>query len=151
MWFVRAYGRRRSPIEYFEDDQVLARMLERAPRFWPSRCCWNAQCIRSLFRIAPPGRVATFRPRVAAGVIRKFCPPGGQVVDFCSGYGGRAVAAIACGARYIGIDASAEQINGSRRMVADLQEIAIGTVVFVQGSAAETLIHMEPRSADLVF
>src|SRR5215813_712948 len=33
MWSVRAYGRRRSPIEYFKDNQVLGRMLERAPRF----------------------------------------------------------------------------------------------------------------------
>src|ERR1700680_2615845 len=43
MWSVCAYGRKRSPIEYFEDDQFLARMLERAPRFWPNRCCWNEQ------------------------------------------------------------------------------------------------------------
>jgi hypothetical protein len=151
MWSIRGYGRKRSPIEYFEDDQFLARMLERAPRFWPNRSCWNAQCVRSLFRIAAPGRVANFRPIVAAGVIRKFCPAGGQIIDFCSGYGGRLLAAIACGARYVGIDASAEQIAGSQRMTADLRKGTDGAVSLVQGSATEMLTRMEPRSADLVF
>ena len=151
MWSVRAYGRKRSPIEYFEDDLFLARMLERAPRFWPNRSCWNAQCVRSLFRIGAPGRVANFRPVVAAGVIRKFCPPGGQVVDFCCGYGGRLLAAIACGVRYIGIDASVEQIEGSRRMAADLQNVATHSVILTQGSATDLLDQIELRSANLVF
>jgi DNA modification methylase len=151
MWSIRGYGRKRSPIEYFEDDQFLARVLERAPRFWPNRSCWNAQCVRSLFRIASPGRVANFRPMVAAGVIRKFCPPGGRIVDFCSGYGGRLVAAIACGAGYIGIDASSEQIAGSRRMAVDLRKVTSGGVSLVKGSAPEMLAPMKPRSADLVF
>ena len=151
MWRVRGYGRKRSPIEYFEDDEFLARMLARAPRFWPNRSCWNAQCVRSLFRIAAPGRVANFRPMVAAGVIRKFCPPAGQIVDFCSGYGGRLLAAIACGAAYVGIDASEEQIAGSRRMTTDLRQLTSETITLVRGSAAEVLSGMEARSADLVF
>jgi len=151
MWSVRGYGRKRSPVEYFEDDPFLARMLERAPRFWPNRSCWNAQCIRSLFRIAAPGRVANFRPMVAAGVIRQFCPPGGLVVDFCSGYGGRLLAAIACGVSYIGIDASGEQIGGCRRMADHLQELIDHSVVLSQGCATEVLDHVELRSANLVF
>lgn len=151
MWSVRAYGRNRSPIEYFKDDLFLERLLERAPKFWPNRSCWNAQCVRSLFRIGAPGRVANFRPLVAAGVIRKFCPPGGQVVDFCSGYGGRLLAAIACGVSYLGIDASGEQIEGSRRMAADLQNVTTHSVILSQGSATDLLDRLEPRSADLVF
>lgn len=151
MWRVCGYGRKRSPIEYFEDDKFLARMLERAPRFWPNRSCWNAQCVRSLFRIAAPGRVANFRPMVAAGIIKKYCPPGGQVIDFCSGYGGRLLAAIACGARYIGIDASSEQIAGSRRMISDLGRLDPNAPVLTQGAATEVLPRMTAGTADLIF
>jgi tRNA1(Val) A37 N6-methylase TrmN6 len=88
---------------------------------------------------------------VAAGVIRKFCPPGGNIVDFCSGYGGRLLAAIACGAGYVGIDASGEQIAGSRRMTADLRQVTSGAVRLAEGSVPEMLTRMESRSADLVF
>jgi SAM-dependent methyltransferase len=151
MWSIRAYGRKRSPIEYFEDDEFLARMLERAPRFWPNSCCWNASYVRSLFRIAAPGRVANFRPMVAAGVIRKFCPPGGQVVDFCSGYGGRLLAAIVCGVSYAGIDASAQQIAGSGRMADDLKDATTASVMLSQGSAIQELERIDANSADLVF
>jgi tRNA G10 N-methylase Trm11 len=88
---------------------------------------------------------------VAAGVIRRFCPPGGQVVDFCSGYGGRLLAAITCGVSYIGIDVSGEQIEGSRRMAVDLQNVTTQPVVLSQGSATDLLDRVELRSADLVF
>jgi hypothetical protein len=151
MWSIRAYGRNRSPIEYFQDDQFLARTLGRAPRFWPNRCCWSAPNVRNLFRIAAPGRVANFRPMVAAGIFRKFCPPGGRVVDFCSGYGGRLLAAIACGVAYVGIDAAAEQVGGCRQMADDLKEITSSPVVLSLGCATEMLERVESRSAELVF
>lgn len=151
MWFVRTYGRRRSPMDYFEDDLFLGRMLARAPSFWPNRSCWNAQCIRSLFRIAGPGRVANFRPMVAAGVIRRFSPRGGAVVDFCSGYGGRLLAAVCCNVSYFGIDASAAQIAGNQRLADDLNTLPDHQITLQQGCAIDVLGRMKNCFADLVF
>lgn len=104
MWYARSHGHRRCPYDYFQDDDHLRTMLERAPRFWPNARCWSPQAVRNLARIYSGGRVANFRPVVARNIINRFSRNGDVVLDFSAGYGGRLLACLTLDRAYIGID-----------------------------------------------
>lgn len=109
---------RMSPLEAFARDDLLRRALEMQfdkdgrlsdyPRkvnyVWGAQACSN------------------FRPGFAAHIYRRFCPPGGTVLDPSTGYGGRLVGAIASGVvgRYIGIDPNRATHAGNRRLADDV-------------------------------
>jgi SAM-dependent methyltransferase len=151
MWHAPSQWHRLSPVEFFNDDSRLREMLRRAPRFWPNRRCWNAQCVRSLFRIHSSGRVANFRPLVARTVIERFSPREGRILDFCAGYGGRLLGSLSLPRHYVGIDASMKQVTGSRKMCRALQRLAPGSAELHQGCAEDLLPRIEADSFDLVF
>ncbi|NOD92504.1 hypothetical protein GS636_06875 [Ruegeria sp. HKCCD4884] len=151
MWSVKGYGRNKSPIDYFNDDDSLKKALSRAPRFWPNRHCWNENSVRSLFRIMGPGRVANFRPTVAAGVIKRFCPERGRVVDFSSGFSGRLLAALSLGVNYLGIDAAVSQCSGGQKMISDIGAINRERTEIRHGCATRVMRELDPSSVDLVF
>lgn len=151
MWHVRSQQHRLAPIDYFNDDARLRELLARAPRFWPNRRCWNAQCVRSLFRTYSSGRVANFRPLVARTIIDRFSAPGDNVLDFCAGFGGRLLGSLTLKRHYIGIDASHLQVKGSKNMLAALSQLSLGTAEVHRASAEDFLPTIPARSADLVF
>ena len=151
MWHVRSQQHRLAPIDYFNDDTWLRELLGRAPRFWPNRRCWNAQCVRSLFRTYSSGRVANFRPLVARAIIDRFSMPGGDVLDFCAGFGGRLLGSLTLNRHYIGVDASGLQVNGSKKMVKALRRISVGSAELHHASAEDFLPSVPARSVDLVF
>lgn len=151
MWHVRSQQHRFAPIDYFHDDHCLRKALARAPRFWPNRRCWNAQCIRALFRIYASGRVANFRPLAARALIERFSFPQARVLDFCAGFGGRLLGSLTLPRHYIGIDASKLQVQGSRRMLKALKAFACGTAELHHGRAEDLLLTLPNKSVDLVF
>lgn len=65
---------------------------------------------------------ANFRPGYAAHLYRRYCPPGGLVLDTSTGYGGRLVGAIASGVvdHYVGIDPNVPTCIANQRIVHDL-------------------------------
>lgn len=151
MWHVRSQQHRLAPIDYFNDDTCLRKLIARAPRFWPNRRCWNAQCIRSLFRTYSSGRVANFRPLVARAIIERFSPSGSSVLDFCAGFGGRLLGSLTLKRHYIGIDASNLQINGSKKMLKALRPFSMGSADLHRASAEDFLPSVPAGSIDLVF
>lgn len=150
MWHVRSRTRSKSPVEYFNDDVYLRKALERTPAFWPNRRCWNAQCIRSAFRILAAGRVANFRPVIARRIVKMFCPENGAVVDFSAGYGGRLLGAISMPVHYLGIDPCTSQINGLRTMLSTLRPFMFGSGEVIKGCAEEILLELPNETADLL-
>lgn len=151
MWHVRSQQHRYAPVDYFQDDKRLRELLARAPRFWPNRRCWNAQCLRSLFRIYSSGRVANFRPLVARAIIERFSPPGGRVLDYCAGFGGRLLGSLVLDRHYVGIDAAALQVKGLKEMWNALRAMARGTAELHHARAEDFLLTLPPHSVDLVF
>jgi len=151
MWHVRSQQHQRTPADYFQDDTRLRQLLARAPRFWPNRRCWNSQCLRSLFRIYSSGRVANFRPLVARAIIDRFSPPGGRVLDYCAGFGGRLLGSLVLDRHYIGIDASELQVQGLKKMWNALRVMARGTAELHHARAEDFLFKIPAHSIDLVF
>lgn len=148
MWRVRVHGR--SPVERFDEDATLRSALEKATKFWPNRRCWNAQCIRSMFRILHRSRVANFRPTVAKALIERYSRTGDTVLDFSAGYGGRLLGALALNRRYLGIDPSREQIDGCRKMLRSLAVVAHGKGTLYKACAEDILPLWPSRSVDLI-
>src|SRR5258708_3770947 len=96
MWAVRcrdAYA----PLQRFESDLSLRRVLRHALTIWPERFSVNATNLRSMLRtFSKTTRVSNFRPTLAKAIIERFSKPGQRVLDFSAGYGGRLLGCIAC-------------------------------------------------------
>lgn len=151
MWSVPARRHLRSPIDHFLEDDTLIKLLQRAPRFWPDRRCWNAQCLRSALRIYAGGRVSNFRPVAARAIVSAYSNSGQTVLDFSAGYGGRLLGCLTLNRRYIGIDAARAQISGLQRMVKALKRATTTDVELIRGCAEDVVPLLPAKSVDLVF
>ena len=150
MWSARLHDHARSPLDQFNDDLVLRKLLERTMRFWPDRRCWNDQCLRSAFRIYAGGRVSNFRPSAARALIARYSSDGATVLDFCAGYGGRLLGAITLARRYIGIDPDPKQHAGLQAMLRALKYSAAGTATIYRDCAERCIERLPSAFADLV-
>lgn len=151
IWGVPARRHLRSPLEYFQDDDILRKLLSRAVQFWPNRRCWNAQCLRSALRIYGGGRVSNFRPAAARAIISRYSRKGEAVLDFSAGFGGRLLGCLTLPRKYIAIDPATAQIVGLRDMRKRLSRFALSEVRIVQGCAEDIMPTLSPNSIDLVF
>ncbi len=151
MWHARTHGHLRSPFDYFQDDEHLLKILERAPRLRPNECCWSPQAIRNLVAIYAGGRVANFRPVAARYILDRFSGDGAVVLDFSAGYGGRLLACSTLDRKYIGIDPAAKQVRGLNHMRRDLESITRTDSLILKGCAEDLLPDRHTGSVDLVF
>lgn len=153
MWGVRcrdAYA----PLDRFECDRSLRRVLRHALTIWPDRFSVNATNLRSMLRtFSKTTRVSNFRPTLAKAVIERFSSPRDQVLDFSAGYGGRLLGCIAAGRHYLGIDPSFDQIQGGIALVNALRRLGVHVpgVHLCQGPAEDALAGFAPASINLVF
>jgi len=102
--------------EGFDDDTILGHAIEWSVRTgvlvgeqWPGKLA-----------IAHGTQIANnFRPGFASYLYRKYCPPGGTVLDSSAGWGGRIVGALASGVvgHYIGVDPAVETQAGNQAMI----------------------------------
>lgn len=148
MWHVRVHGR--SPVDVFNNDEQLKRALRKAAKFWPNRRCWNAQCLRSVLRVMHRLRVSNFRPTAAKALIDRYCEPGGCVLDFSAGYGGRLLGALVLPCKYVGVDPAVAQIAGLNDAIADLLSSAIGKASVHHGCAEDILPRWSDASCSVV-
>jgi hypothetical protein len=92
----------KTPIEAFESDNLLRRAIGLAM----DKGDLTGTLLASVLWLVSGTRVAAnFRPGFALSMYRRFCPPGGTVLDTSMGFGGRLVGFLASAGRlYIGID-----------------------------------------------
>jgi SAM-dependent methyltransferase len=151
MWHAKTHGHLRSPFDYFQDDDHLTKLLERAPRLRRNERCWSPQAIRNLVSIYAGGRVANFRPVAARHIVHCFSGNESVVLDFSAGYGGRFLACLTLNRKYVGIDPAAKQIQGLKRMRDDLEPLSRTKSQILRACAEDLLPDYPTRSADLVF
>lgn len=70
---------------------------------------------------------SNFLPARALALLRYLLPDGGTVLDPCAGYGGRLLAALVGGYRYVGIDAEARTVAGLRKLATLVSDFVTGT------------------------
>jgi hypothetical protein len=96
-------GSFKTPVKAFESD----RLLKRAIVLSMDRGNLTGTSLRSngLMLVSGTRGAMNFRPGFALWMYRRFCPPGGTVLDTSMGFGGRLVGFLAsAGLLYIGID-----------------------------------------------
>ena len=153
MWSVRV-SRYRSPMDVYLDDDLLLAALKRAWTVWPDRFGANASCLRRMLKTFPgTASVSNFRPTLARAIASRYSPPGGVVIDFAAGFGGRLLGCLTLDREYIGIEPSTRQMNGLRRTVRVLGCTGIlpGRAVLHQGCAEDVLGTFLSVKAQLVF
>lgn len=148
MWHVKVHGR--SPVDIFNDDEKLTRVLKKAATFWPNRHCWNGQCLRSVLRIMHRLRVSNFRPTVARALLQRYSDSGDAVLDFSAGYGGRLLGALTLARHYTGIDPARAQYRGLLSMVEVISAQSAAEAFLFQCCAEQLLPTLASRSFSLV-
>jgi 16S rRNA G966 N2-methylase RsmD len=151
MWRIACQGHKKTPIEHFNDDETLVKLLRRAISFWPDRQCWRAYNVRNILRIYSGGRVSNFRPTAAKAIIETFSKNDDHILDFCAGFGGRLLGAMALKRHYVGVDASKDQITGLYELQNHIKNYSEGTSEFFCESAEDFLPQLESNSFDMVF
>jgi SAM-dependent methyltransferase len=153
MWSVRTRGRR-SPLECFNSDRLLRRLIPTAFKVWPERKAVNENNLRGMLRtFSRTGRVSNFRPTAAKAVYERYSRDGDTVLDFSSGYGGRLLGCLPLDRHYVGIDPCRAQVAGLRRMKARLQRLVqVKAAVTIHRACAEDLLpRLDSNSAALIF
>ena len=153
MWHVRC-TKYCSPYDTFQDDAKLAAAIERALTIWPDRCGAGASCLRRILKsFSNTVGVSNFRPSAAKALISRYCAPGGRVLDFCAGYGGRLLGSMALNRSYLGIDCALEQVQGLRKMVRVLRHRFpyTATARIIHGAAEDEMRKLPSSAFDLVF
>lgn len=126
MWSARC-EHRRTPVECFEDDDVLRDCIRRALQLWPTRRGASPPVLRDMLRThRRTRRVSNFRPTAAKVLIERHSRPGDSVLDFSAGYGGRLLGCMTLDRRYTGLDPSREQVRGNRAMARRLAGLGLG-------------------------
>lgn len=152
MWKAKVH-RYRSPMEVFNNDQLLRKAIERALTIWPTRFGANANCLRSMLKtFSDAASVSNYRPMVAKAVMSKYLR-NGAVVDFSAGYGGRLLGALAVDQVYVGIEPNRIQTAGFRRMIGALERLGftLPEVQLLNGVAEQELPGLPAQFAELVF
>lgn len=153
MWSVRSRNAY-SPIDRFQCDHSLRRILRHALKIWPDKFSVNATNLRSMLRtFSRTTRVSNFRPTLAKAIIEQFSDAGQTVLDFSSGYSGRLLGSVVAQRPYIGIDPSFDQIQGGWSLVNALRRLGASNVdaLLCQGPAEEVLKSFPKASAQLIF
>ncbi len=118
--FASSAEAKRSPLDSFMDDKQLKRAIALSLTYESSL---TDGAIRGVIGLVKNTQAcANFRPGFAAHMYRRYCPPGGTVLDTSTGYGGRLVGAIASTVvgHYIGIDPNTPTVEGNRKLLAFL-------------------------------
>lgn len=106
-----------SPVECFGDDAFLLICLKKSLSL---DGFIGGDFISGLRFVNGCKACSNFRPGFALLMYRKYCPPGGVVLDTSTGYGGRLVGWFASeSSRYIGIDPNTLTYEGNLRMAKD--------------------------------
>lgn len=153
MWSVRV-SRYRSPMDVFQDDDLLQAAIERAWTIWPDRFGANSSTLRRMLKTFPStASVSNFRPTLARAVIERYSPPASTVVDFSAGFGGRLTGCLTLPRNYIGIEPNSEQVIGLRSTISALVALMPrnASAEIIEGCAEDVLPHLPSRSAGLIF
>ncbi len=153
MWSVRARDAY-SPMQRFQCDRSLRRILQHALIIWPDKYSVNATNLRSMLRtFSKTTRVSNFRPTIAKAIIERYSSPGEQVIDFSAGYSGRLLGCIAARRRYLGVDPSSDQIQGGWALANALRRLRLPGLetLLYQGPAEEVLTSLPRGRTQLIF
>jgi hypothetical protein len=152
MWSVRV-SRYMSPMDCFQDDQLLRQVIRRAFTVWPDRHGANASSLRIMLKtFSNCASVSNFRPTVARAVIQAFSDPSDLIVDFAAGYGGRLVGCLSLPRHYLGIEPCTLQVRGLNRCIRTIHNLKCvpGTAEIQKGCAEDILPQLPSRSTRLV-
>lgn len=106
-------GNALSPMEIFLDDRLFHTAIVKRIKYNDRPL--NKSCVRRALTAFGGQSVSNFRPSVAKWVYKTFANSNSNVLDPCSGYGGRAFGAIASNVRqYIGVDPNTVSLSGTK-------------------------------------
>lgn len=138
----------RTPMEVYLSDDLFRQALRKRVRFGDSLKPWGVR--KALCAFSRTQRVSNFRPTAAKALYQFFKPR--LTVDFCAGWGGRLLGAMASNTPYVGIDPNTLSVQGNQRMLDEVSRITGRSfdASLIQG-CAEDLLGNGAWEPDLIF
>lgn len=150
IWSARSYGSKHSPVEIFQDPDLLAQAIRYT--LSASRIP-NGSNIRSALRFLRHSGVYNFRPSAAKILVDNYCRPGGTVWDPCAGYGGRLLGTLCSNAlvKYVACEPQSETHARLHHLLdwLDIQIPGAKSRVTLHNIPAEDFV-IAPTSVDMV-
>jgi hypothetical protein len=134
----------RTPMEVFEDDDLLMEAIVKRIRYGDNLLPWGIK--KSISSMRRTQRVSSYRPTIAKSLCQFY--DRGEVLDFSMGWGGRMLGTMAAGRGYVGIDPEPETVDSNRRMMEAVDPSA--NVSLIQGCAEDVLPGIESSSFGLI-
>jgi 16S rRNA G966 N2-methylase RsmD len=112
-----------TPYENFIDKNIFKKVILKAIEIYGTP--FYKTGIRMTLSIYGAARaVSNFRPTVANFIYKKYCPPGGRVLDPSLGYSGRLFGALTSNISYYeGCDPCSETFIGNKKLLSIIQNI----------------------------
>ena len=107
---------RLSAGDVFQDDELFREAIRVQIRH--GRRLTPAGIRSALTEISKSSQISNFRPTAACALYRHFGAT--RILDFCAGWGGRMLGALAAGAHYTGIDANHRTIVSNEAALSEL-------------------------------
>jgi 16S rRNA G966 N2-methylase RsmD len=151
-WEAKAKGSL-SPKEMFNDDSFLFEIIR---DILSEGAFPKSRHVLSKLRLYRHNKsVSLFMPCVAKAVYCRLAPAGSKVLDFCGGYGGRLMGALACPnvISYTGIDANKQSCEGLNHLYWHMhrREGVDKEVTITHGDSIESMKRFSDDAFDFCF
>lgn len=122
MWTTQCKNAK-TPMDIFLDRELFTTALYKRIKYSDTKLApFN---IRKSLKAFGTQAVSNFRPTIAKWVYQNFCPPNGDVLDPCMGYGGRLMGAFCSHvASYTSTDPNQETVFGNYALGQNLLEVS---------------------------
>jgi 16S rRNA G966 N2-methylase RsmD len=153
MWHIQV-GRYITPYECFIDDKILGGVLRKSLRLSPQKRAAEPSVLReSLRTYTNTGRVSNFRPLVAKAIYERYSKDDDRILDYCAGFSGRLLGALALDRNYVGLDPAKSQIEGLTKTYRKIKKLGLSksSVAFHRVCAEDWMAEQSSASFDLIF
>ena len=141
----------RTPMELYLDDELFKKALRKRIRFGDRSGELRVGGVRKmLYSYSGTQRVSNIRPTAAKAIYNFFQPR--LALDFCAGWGGRLLGALASQTKYVGIDPNTLSVQGNQKMLDMVRKVTRQNydATLIQG-CAEDLLGKNTWRPDLIF
>lgn len=118
MFAIKTKGRKNSVIDIFNDDEKLKNVLEKVYERHGKISDYN---VRATLTLSSTYKPFNFRPLLAKYIVEKYSQDNDNVLDPCSGFGGRLIGCMSVPNRiYYGVEPEYATYDGLKKMAEDL-------------------------------
>lgn len=150
---TKAVTRKSSTFDKFADDELLYLSVKYCFKYKKDEYSVLPSLLKDGVEMSGGNPVSNFHPMRAKMIYEKYCPKGGMIFDFSSGFGGRLLGALSSKNKYtyIGVEPNTETFNGLNNLGKAIETVTWRKNSFriIQGVSEE--VRLKENTIDFIF